>query len=338
MPNDNKLFFESDDDWNDIDFSDLTDEPGQSDDDLNDIQETDHAEVPEDIGDSTTEDADPNQTDNQNVEEPDNSPEPSAQEIPNQNFVLKYMGEDKEFTREEATVLAQKGMDYDRIRQRMNEISTDRDTLRTSYNEAKVKADFLDELAKGQNITTDELMLKVRAAALARDENITAEEAKEKIKLRDREDAVARKEAELQQRNESAQKEETDKQNRIKEFSSFFEAHKNDNDGKGVTPSDIPQKCFDEMRSGIPLETSYANYISQKKFESQKAEIEKRMSDFEAQAKKIKELEEKLAEKEKQFTADLQNQKNAARSVGSADTSGKPSADAAFDAAWYDDN
>lgn len=110
------------------------------------------------------------------------------------SFKLKYMGEEKEFSREETIALAQKGMDYDRIKGKLDESA--------EINE------FVKNLAKDMNLTVADFMMQALAGNLAKKENISLDEAKRKIELDRREKALAAKEAEAE-----AKQKETNEQN-----------------------------------------------------------------------------------------------------------------------------
>jgi len=307
----NDVFFE-DDDWSDIDFSDLVDEPS-SDGDEEPQDEDTVAKAEEENNPETTE---ANPAEEAEESGAKTSSEPVQQANTDQYFDLKVLGQDRRLSRDEMIAAAQKGLDYDRVKGKNDELKRER--------EANAPAiELMKELAESQNITVDQLITNVRAAALARKENISIEAATEKVKLNAREAAVSKREAVFKQQDDAAAKEAADKQARNVQFIQFFKNH------PGVKPADIPQQCFIDMKNGIPLEQSYTVQTAAKKQEeSSKALSEK--------DKEIQELKAKLAAFDKKSNSQNQNQINAARSVGSADSAGKGSKDDAFDAAWYD--
>lgn len=125
-------------------------------------------------------------------DETETKPEEKAEA--DHSFKLKYMGEEKEFSREETIALAQKGMDYDRIKGKLDESA--------EINE------FVKNLAKDMNLTVADFMMQALAGNLAKKENISLDEAKRKIELDRREKALAAKEAEAE-----AKQKETNEQN-----------------------------------------------------------------------------------------------------------------------------
>ena len=85
-----------------------------------------------------------------------------------QTWELRHMGEVRQANEAEMVALAQKGMDYDRIKQRLD-----------GYAEIKAKAqarapyeELIKELADEQHMTPEEFMDASRAAMLARREGI----------------------------------------------------------------------------------------------------------------------------------------------------------------------
>ena len=307
MNEENKIPFDSDDDWN-IDFSDLVDEPAET-----DNEDTAAAEEKEDT--DVTPEANPAE---EVTEDGAGEPEPEAQPEADQLFDLKVLGEDRRLTLAEMKAAAQKGLDYDRIKNRNQELQKEKEA-----NAAAVG--LVKELAESQNLTVDQLITNVRAAALAKKEGITVKEAIEKVQLKAREDAVSKREAAFQEQDAAEKKAEEEKAARNKEFVQFFSNHPT------VKPNDIPQQCFVDMKNGIPLEYSYSKQIAAKK----EAEANKTLSEKDS---KIKELEERLAALEKEKNSQTQNQINAARSVGSADTAGKVTKDELFESLWNDGN
>ncbi|MDR0906718.1 MAG: hypothetical protein LBN00_11215 [Oscillospiraceae bacterium] len=55
---------------------------------------------------------------------PDNAPDAPQTAAEEEKFRLKHLGEEFKVTREEMTALAQKGRDYDRIRERLHSLET----------------------------------------------------------------------------------------------------------------------------------------------------------------------------------------------------------------------
>ena len=315
MDTDNKVFFGGDDDWDDIDFSDLeevTDDQTEPSDGTEETGNEDAATEPEEENTAETPEANPaEEVAEDGAEEPEQTEPVSGTD----QFTLRVLGEDRTLSRDEMIAAAQKGLDYDRIKGQYSDLQKER--------EANAPAiELVKELADAQGIPVDQLITNVRAAALARKEGIPIETATERVKLKAREDAVAKRENVFKAQDDADKQEAAAREARNKQFVAFFQKH------PSVKPDEIPKQCFRDMADGIPLEYSYAKQMAAQK----EQESTKNLSEKE---KRIKELEAKIAELDKKSTSKNQNQINAARSVGSADTAGKQSKQDAWDADWY---
>lgn len=105
---------------------------------------------------------------------------------------IRYMDEEKEISREEAVVLAQKGMDYDRIRGKWDDV--------------KDLVAFVDEQAKAAGMDRKAFIDFLRIET-KKSQGMGEEEARRTVDMENREAVVARKESEEQQRiaNQQAQ-------------------------------------------------------------------------------------------------------------------------------------
>ena len=96
-----------------------------------------------------------------------------------QLFTLKHLDEVKEVDRDEVITLAQKGLDYDRIR-------AERDSLKAEKSSLKAHEDFLAELAELAGTSVEDLMVDTKARLVQKDEEkkgntITFEQAKYRV-------------------------------------------------------------------------------------------------------------------------------------------------------------
>jgi len=96
------------------------------------------------------------------TEEPAEEPV-EEEKVPDQVFTLKHLGETKDYSKDEIIPLAQKGLDYDRIR-------TERDTLKAEQATLKEHEEFLKELAELAGTSVDDLMLDTKARLIVQDE------------------------------------------------------------------------------------------------------------------------------------------------------------------------
>lgn len=175
--------------------------------------------------------------------EPTESEQPQT-DTPDQDYLeLKHFDEVKKVTKDEAKVLAQKGMDYDRIRGKLDEATA---------NVAKLQKyeDFLNEL-KGGFDSIDDLMNDTRARLIADKEGITREQALERVKSANQQKEQAQQQAQL---DRNAVYEEMRRQSLTAFLSAF----------PGVKAKDIPQEVWDDMKVTNNLVASYAKYEAKK--------------------------------------------------------------------------
>ena len=267
------------DSWDDIDLSDLTDEGEVSEE--TEVEET----VEEDEG----------------TEEPEANQQTETEVRGEDTFTLKVLGEEKSFTREEVVPLAQKGMDYDRVKGQLEE-------ARNSLKEyEQIKGDlakrneqlyWLEELAKEQNQTLDDLIEVTQAQVMARKTGQNIEVCKGIVKNQ-------RLERELKAR-ESKLNATTDQNEKIKsDIDAFMKAYPE----LAADPKNLPQEVWDAVKAGEPLLNAYRAY-------------------------EIKELRAQLEKQKAEAEKKLQKEINKSRSTGSMSTKGKKTEDDFFDALW----
>ena len=269
------------DSWDDIDLSDLTDEG--------------------DVSEETEATEEPVVEENEGTEETE-ADQPTETEVRNEDsFSLKYMGEEKSFTREEVVPLAQKGMDYDRVKGQLEE-------ARNSLKEyEQIKGDlakrndqlyWLEELAKEQNQTLDDLIEVTQAQVMARKTGQNIEVCKGIVKNQ-------RLERELKAR-ESKLNATTDQNEKIKsDIDAFMKAYPE----LAADPKNLPQEVWDAVKAGEPLLNAYRAY-------------------------EIKELKAQLEKQKAEAEKKLQKEINKSRSTGSMSTKGNKTEDDFFDALW----
>lgn len=232
---------EMNDDWDDIDFSDVADsaedEPG------NDVQagEPDTEEKPTaDHSEEASTKAEPTepQTETEEKAEADHS------------FKLKYMGEEKEFSRDETIRLAQKGMDYDRVKTKLDEANQQ---IASSAD----MVEFVNSLAKDMGLSTDEFMLQALAGNLAKKENIGIDEAKRRINLDRREKALAAKEAAQETKAKEAQTQDAHREKVRAEIAEFAKVYPD------VKVEDIPKAVYQIIgQKQVSLTAAYALHMA----------------------------------------------------------------------------
>lgn len=169
--------------------------------------------------------------------------EQSQDDGADQYLELKHFDEVKKVTKEEAKELAQKGMDYDRIRGKLNEANANIEKLQ-KYEQ------FLNEL-KGGFSSIEALMDDTRARLLSDKEGITKEQALARVQS-------ARQQAEQQQNKAQVDINSVLETMRRESLTAFKQAYPE------VKAKDIPQEVWDDMRNTNNLVASYAKYVAKK--------------------------------------------------------------------------
>lgn len=232
--------------------------------------------------------------------EPESEAEETKEEPP-ELFELKHLGETKSVSRDEVVTLAQKGLNYDHIRE-------ERDTARAEVARLTELENFLKEIAADSGTDIEGLVIDSKASKLIAQEaklgkTLDREVARERIRLQREREALGkeRRNAE-QQEAENAQK-----QAAISEgIKRFAQSHSE------VKAEDIPKEIWDRVAEGGDLSALW-NEHENKMLKTQ-----------------LKDLQNKLEAAE-------QNKKNAERSTGSRKTAGTPPAKDPWFDGWDDD-
>lgn len=198
-------------------------------------------------------------------------------------WTLRHMDETRTVGEAEMVTLAQKGMDYDRIRGK--------------YDESKPVMELFGSFAKQAGMSIPDYVAFIRTQA-KQATGMSEAEARRAVDLEDREAAVAVKEAAEEQRQiaatqaaEARSNTEARRRADILEFQQTFPDVAKD-------PKSIPQEVWADVRNGVSLVAAYSKYAL-------------------AQARLAQQTAEQKA------AASAQNQKNAARSSGSMRSAGE---------------
>lgn len=218
--------------WNDdsgnVDWSDEEETAdGQED-------EAEEAETEDEEGADAGEEPEAEETDG-------DEPEDKGEEG-HQLFKLKVKGEEREVDIDEMTALAQKGGDYDGLKE-------DRDKLRDENGKLKEYESFLKELAENGGLTVDEVIESTRAEILMR-------KAKAEGKTLSKEEARAQVKAAhpKTEPKEQAPKEKTPEEKAQEAVQAFVQKYPN------VKSSDIPQSVWDEANRTGDLIGAYQEH------------------------------------------------------------------------------
>ena len=204
-------------------------------------------------------------------------------DAPEKTWTLRHMDETKNVGEAEMVTLAQKGMDYDRIR--------------AKYDESKPAMEILSIFAKQKGVSVADYVSFLRTEAKKAD-GLSEAEARRSIELEDREAAVTAREAEQAAERQAAEQANAAAiaaaQRRKADIDEFAREYPD----VARNPDAIPKEVWDAVAAGSSLTVAYAKYTAK-------------------QAREEAERTRSAAQ------AAQQNVKNAARSTGSMQSAGQ---------------
>lgn len=222
-------------------------------------------------------------------EEPgDKKPEETKPET----FTLKVNKEEKTYSREEMISLAQKGADYDRVKELLEKSRTEQADMKKQFDGQKEAMELLAQIAKESGSDVTALLENMQIAMVQKRDNVSADVARER---------VLRQKAERQAEALRSQKQEAEKaDSRAKqEIAEFRKAYPD----VEVT-QELVDKLMPEVNGGKSLLAAY-----------------RQMEEAKQQAA-LTEKENRIAELEKQLAAEKKNKENRAASPGSQKDTG----------------
>jgi hypothetical protein len=197
-------------------------------------------------------------------------------------FDLKYNKETKQYTRQQVTELAQKGLNYDRVTEQRDRLQQENADLTKFRDENSAILDTLRAAAEASGKSVQEYLTSIRTNLLVA-QGISPETARERIL---REDAEQRLHSQ-QKAEEAKTNSKRDAEQRQKDDIARFQKKYKD-----VDPKTIPQEVWEAVRGGELLTDAYGDY--------QRRELERQ----------LREANEKLAIRAK-------NESNRQKSLGS---------------------
>lgn len=197
-------------------------------------------------------------------------------------FDLKYNKETKQYTRQQVTELAQKGLNYDHVTEQRDRLQQENADLAKFRDENSAILDTLRAAAEASGKSVPEYLTSIRTNLLVA-QGISPETARERIL---REDAEQRLHSQ-QKAEEAAASSKRDTEQRQKDDIARFQKKYKD-----VDPKSIPQEVWEAVRGGELLTDAYGDY--------QRRELERQ----------LREANEKLAIRAK-------NESNKQKSLGS---------------------
>ena len=219
--------------------------------------------------------------------EHDGQPSEEAQPAqPPRTWTLNHWGQPVTISEADVPALAQKGLDYDRVR--------------TAYEEARPVMELFQGFAKQAGVTVQDYVARLRTQ-VKEAQGMEPEAARRAVELEDRETRMNIQEETERQRQEAGRRaqamqaqRQTRIQNDIQEFATVFP-------DAALDFKSIPQEVWEAVNGGMSLVAAYARYNSaQANASAQKAEEERR----------------------RQEAVRQQNDRNAAASTGSMKSAG----------------
>lgn len=277
----NSTAAETEDDWSDIDLSDLTDTEENT--------ATEAEETAEQDGETESE---ANQQNNGEVTEA----EAENDTQPVDEYVLKHLGTEQKVNREEVIALAQQGLDYARIKDKLH-------TAEAENAEKSEKLSHFEKLAERQGVSLDEFIVMSVASLRADEKKISYDEALREVKFEFERDKFAKEKSDWEKSRNS---EKTADDARQADIDAFMEKYPD----IAKDPNAIPKEVWQEAET-VGLTQAYGNYLQRQK-------------------------DAEIASLRKQLEQEKQYNKNKESSTGSQATDGSSATDAAFDALWAD--
>ena len=220
--------------------------------------------------------------------------EEKPEETKPETFTLKVNKEEKTYSREEMISLAQKGADYDRVKELLEKSRTEQADMKKQYDSQKEAMELLAQIAKDSGSDVSALLENMQISMVQRRDNVSADVAKERV-LRQK----AERQAEaLRSQKQEAEKADGRAKREIEEFR------------KAYPDVDVTQELIDKL---MPEVTGGKTLLS----------AYRQMEEAKQQAA-LTEKESRIAELEKLLAAEKKNKENRAASPGSQkDTGGQ---------------
>ena len=264
--NENETEVVVDDDNYDVDLSEFEDLP-EEDGEGNQTEPEQHEDSQEQ---ETTEGEEEQSTEEAAADEQAQAEEPM--------FDLKYNKEIKQYTKQQVTELAQKGLNYDHVIEQRDRLQQENADLAKFKEEYSGVFETLESMAEAAGKKLPEFLTSIRMNMLVA-QGVSQETARERIL---REDAERRLQASAAEENRKSKAEERQRED-IRRFQEKY---------KDVDPKTIPQEVWQAVGKGELLVDAYGDY--------QRRELERQ----------LKEANEKLAIRAK-------NESNKQKSLGS---------------------
>ena len=249
-------------------------------------------EAEETTGEGTEEKADPEANQQTGGEDEESHDDADTAE----SFVLKHLGTEQTVGRDEVIALAQKGLDYSRIRDKLQ-------TSETEKGEIAEKLSYFEKLADSQGKTLDQFIEATAAALRADEKKIPYEDALREVQFEFEKSKFAKEKTNWEKSRSDTETEENTRQADIDAFMSKYPE-------AAAKPDSIPKEVWAEAEK-TSLTEAYGNYMAKQK-------------------------DAEIASLRKQLEQEKQYRKNKESSTGSQATDNSGEKDTFFETLWND--
>ena len=224
---------------------------------------------------SETNAAESTEAESENPEATAESVEGKAETKP-QLFKLKHLDNTVEVSEAEVVTLAQKGMDYDRVRGKYETATAEL----TEFNE------WLKGVTNGQDIKA--FREGIEARNLAEKEGIDQNTALAKVRLENERKSLEAEKARIEAEKQRETDETAVKGKREKDIANFIAAYPEVAAKLGKDPDAIPAEVWAQVDNGETLTAAYGVYAAKKAAADKEAEIARLKAELEAAKQKQK--------------------------------------------------
>lgn len=276
------------DDWDSIEIEDT--------DFIEGAPETEEDTAPTDDGESKADQqSEAEQTEGEGKTEAD----PEKGEVGEADeLILKHLGVEQRVSRQDGIALAQKGLDYDRVKQKLTEASARADKAENTLS-------YFKELADSQNMTLDELIAQTAAAVISERDGISRTDALKRAEIEIERKKLEKEKSDWQKTQSGDDEADAKVKADIDSFMAKFPEI-------GKDPKAIPAEVWAAVRAkNTSLTEEYTAYITKQK-------------------------DNEIAQLKQQLEQEKKNKENKDRSTGSLGSNNTKSTDAFFDSLWKD--
>lgn len=272
------------DDWSDIVLDEGDELNGET--NTGDQTDTENAAQNDDAGADQSDDSD----DEQQKSEGDEPEE----------FTLKHLSETKTVNRDEVISLAQRGLDYDRVKEKLTAANEQLDALKG----ADEKLAFFKELADSQGKTLDQFIEATAAAVLSQNKKIPFDDALKEIQFEFEKKRFAKEKTDWEKKQSDRRSADDSRNADIDAFMRQYPEAAKD-------PQSIPKEVWEDVEKNGSLVAAYGRYMDKQK-------------------------DAKIAELTRQLEQQKQQNANRRRSTDSQSSENTSTADELFDSYWRD--